>query len=270
MQSWRLLTLQMLNPHIRAQKPEKPAAAKPAKSTEKADIAKELTSAQKLGEQLETLVVQRGQFPDDDRNVLLMAYWALIFDFRKSILRDVRDQLYGSAFALVRPCIEALVRAHVAVKGSDKDIKKLQNDTYHTDFDKIGQWMDKEFATEKLFTNFIGGAKAALHSFTHVGLSQIGRRLDGHNLKPAYDDGEILEVVRSTTSVVWMVTNLVTIHSDSPKRRIRLRACISNGASVSISASRFRHVKLVSRCTARIKHSWGYPAWSCATTHRRT
>lgn len=199
-------------PHIRAQKPEKPAAAKPAKSTEKADIAKELTSAQKLGEQLETLVVQRGQFPDDDRNVLLMAYWALIFDFHKSILRDVRDQLYGSAFALVRPCIEALVRAHVAVKGSDEDIKKLQNDTYHTDFDKIGQWMDKEFATEKLFTNFIGGAKAALHSFTHVGLSQIGRRLDGHNLKPAYDDGEILEVVRSTTSVVWMVTNLVTIH----------------------------------------------------------
>jgi hypothetical protein len=110
------------------------------------------------------------------------------------------------------PCVEALVSAHVAVKGSNEDLKKLQDDSYQTDFDKIGQWMDKECATEKLFTNFIGGAQAALHSFTHVGLSQIGRRFDGHDLRPSYNGGEIVEVIRSTTSVVWMATNLVTMH----------------------------------------------------------
>jgi hypothetical protein len=199
-------------PRAQAEKPEKPVAAKPAKSAEEVDISRELASAQKLGEQLEELVVKRGQCPDDDRNILLMGYWALIFDFHKGILGDIERHLYGSAFALVRPCVEALVRAHVAVKGSTADIKSLQEDTYHTDFDKIGQWMDKEFATEKLFTNFIGGAQAALHSFTHVGLSQIGRRFDGHNLKPSYGEGEIVEVIRVATSAVWMVTNLVTIH----------------------------------------------------------
>lgn len=199
-------------PRLRVQERQTPTAARPAKSAEKVDIAKELASAKKLGEQLEALVVRRGQCPDDDRNILLMAYWALIFDFHKGILGDIESNLHGSAFALVRPCVEALVRAHVAVKGSDEDVKRLQDDTYQTDFDKIGEWMDKEFATEKLFTNFIGGAQAALHSFTHAGLSQIGRRFDGHNLKPSYDDGEILEVIRSTTSAVWMVTNLVTIH----------------------------------------------------------
>ena len=199
-------------PCVQVQKREKSSEAKPARSADKVDIAQELARAQKLGEQLEALVGQRGQCPDGDRNILLMAYWALIFDFHKGILADLQNQRYGSAFALVRPCVEALVRAHVAVKGSDKDVKKLQDDTYQTDFDKIGQWMDKEFATEKLFTNFIGGAQAALHSFTHVGLSQIGRRFDGHDLKPSYNDGEIVEVIRSTTSAVWMVTNLVTIH----------------------------------------------------------
>jgi uncharacterized protein DUF6988 len=172
-------------PRVQIQRREESAQAKPAKSAEKVDIAKELASAQKLGEQLEALVVQYGQCPDDDRNILLMAYWSVIFDFHRGILADLENQRYSSAFALVRPCVEALVRAHVAVKGSNEDVRKLQDDTYQTDFDKIGQWMDKEFATEKLFTNFIGGAQVALHSFAHAGLSQIGRRFIGHNLKPS-------------------------------------------------------------------------------------
>lgn len=147
-------------PRVEVQKREKSAGAKPAKSAEKVDIAKELSSAQKLGEQLEALVVQLGECPDDDRNILLMAYWSLIFDFHKGILGGIQNHWYGSAFALFRPCVEALARAHVAVKGSNEDVKKLQDDTYQTEFDKIGQWMDKEFATEKLFTTFIGSAQA--------------------------------------------------------------------------------------------------------------
>jgi len=140
-----------------------------------------------------------------------MAHWALIFDFHKAIL-DLIPNNCGSAFALVRPCLEALVRAHVAVKGSADDIKKLQEDTYHTDFDKIGPWIDKEFGTDSLFTNFITNAQKALHSFTHAGLSQIGRRFDGHTLKASYNDGEIIEVTRVSTSAAWMVTNLFTIY----------------------------------------------------------
>lgn len=190
----------------------KPPTSTPAKSAENANVSKELASAANIGEQLEALVVNRGQCPDDDRNILLLAYWALIFDFHKAILGLIPKQLCGSAFALVRPCLETLVRAHVAVNGSAGDVKSLQEDTYHTDFDKIGRWMDNEFATEGLFTTFIGGAQAALHSFTHAGLSQIGRRFEGHDVRPSYHDGEIVEVIRVCTSAVWMVTNLVTIH----------------------------------------------------------
>jgi hypothetical protein len=208
--------MEVVNPadaqsRIKDEEREKPAF-KPVKSAEKPNVPNELATAEKLGEQLEQLVVKRGQCPDEERNILLMAYWALIFDFHKAILGLIPKQLCGSAFALVRPCVETLVRAHVAVKGSAADVKSLQEDTYHTDFDKIAQWMDKEFVTEKLFTNFIGGAQAALHSFTHAGLSQTGRRFDGHDLKPSYDEGEIVEVIRVSTSAVWMVTNLVTIH----------------------------------------------------------
>ena len=199
----------------KAQKPAKPTAAtSPAssKSVEaKFNVTKEIDSAQKLSEQLECLVIRRGECPDEERNTLLMAYWAVSFDFHKGILGLLRNQLYGSAFALVRPCLEALARAHVAVKGSAEDVKKLRDDTYVMDFDKIGPWIDSTFGTDNLFTNLLGQAQAALHSYTHAGLSQLGRRFDGHDLKASYKDGEIIETIRVCTSAVWMVTNLVTI-----------------------------------------------------------
>ncbi len=175
-------------------------------------VQTELDNARKLGEQLEELVVKRGQCPDDDRNILLIGYWALVFDFHKGILSSVRNGWCGTAFALVRPTVEALVRSHVAVKGSADDIRKLQNDDYRTNFATVGPWIDREFGLGDFMTNFLNHATHALHSFTHAGLSQLGRRFDGHNLTPRYDDAEIIEVIRASTSAVWMVTNLVTKH----------------------------------------------------------
>jgi hypothetical protein len=182
------------------------------KVTESADVQTELAAAQKLGEQLESLVVKRGHCPDDDRNILLMGYWALLFDFHKSVLTLIPRGLCGGAFALVRPCMEAVARAHVAVKGSAADIESLQVDTYRTDFFTIGPWIDNTFGAGHLFTNFFNHARDALHSYTHAGISQLGRRYDDHDLKPSYKIGEIIEVIRVSTSAIWMVTNLVTKH----------------------------------------------------------
>lgn len=174
-------------------------------------VVTELLSARLLGEQLEELVLKRGQCPDDDRNILLMAHWALVFDHHKAILNNIQNRWCGSAFALVRPIVESLVRSHVAIKGSPEDERKLQQDEYRTNLETIGPWIDKEFGADGLFTSFLNEkARKALHSYTHGGISQLGRRFDGHNLEPTYDDGEIIEVIRVSTSAVWMVTNLVT------------------------------------------------------------
>jgi hypothetical protein len=176
-------------------------------------VETELDRAQLLAERLEDLVVKRGQCPDEDRNILLIGYWALVFDHHKAILNNIRNGWCGSAFALVRPIVESLVRSHVAIKGSQDDLQRLQQDEYRTNLATIGRWIDAEFGTDNLFENFLNDkARKALHSYTHGGVSQLGRRFDGHNLKPSYDDGEIIEVIRVTTSATWMVTNLVTKH----------------------------------------------------------
>ena len=189
-----------------------PKADQGHKVAESADVKNELASAQRFGEELEALVLNRGQCPDDDRNILLMGYWALLFDFHKSVLTLIPKPLYGGAFAVVRPCMEAVARAHVAVKGTEAEIKTLQDDTYRTNFFTIGPWIDGTFGAGKLFTNIFDRARNALHSYTHAGISQLGRRYDDHNLRPSYRDGEIIEVIWVCTSAVWMVTNLVTKH----------------------------------------------------------
>lgn len=175
-------------------------------------VESELERAQRLGEQLEDLVVRRGQCPDEDRNILLIAYWALVFDYHKGILALLSNRFCGSAFALVRPLVEALVRSHLVFIGSDEDVRKIREDEYRVNFEKIGPQIDAAFALDGFFEKFLNQARTALHSFTHSGVSQLSRRFDGHDVKPHYKDDEIIEVIRCSTSAVWLVTNLVTKH----------------------------------------------------------
>ncbi len=174
-------------------------------------VGKEIDSARKFGEQLEQIVVSKNQFPIDDRNVLLIAYWALMFDYHKGILSLLQSEFCGAAFALVRPVVEAVVRAHVAVKGLDEDLKRIQNDEYTVNFKQIGPKIDADFGLDHLMENFLNDVtRSALHSYTHSGLLQLGRRFDGNDIKPNYSEGETIEVIRVTTSAIFMVTNLVT------------------------------------------------------------
>jgi hypothetical protein len=178
-------------------------------------VQTELDSARHLGEELEKLIVRRGQIDVDGRTVLLLGFWALIFDFHKATLGLIEQHLFGSAFALMRSVIEALVRAHVVVRGvvtgSDDDIVAIRADNYRVNFAAIGAQIDAQFGYGTLLEKLLKKA-TALHSYTHAGAFQIARRFDGKNLTPHYQDGEIIEVIRVSTSAVWMVTNIVTKH----------------------------------------------------------
>ena len=168
--------------------------------------------ANEFGNKIEQLVLAKGQAPTGDRNTLLMAYWSLVFEFHRAVLCLIDHKFYGAAFALVRPIVETVVRAHVAIMGSEEDLQTLYNDKYRTNFSKIVTEIDTAFAMEGFFQNFLNGAKEALHGYTHAGLHQLGRRFSGTDLVPNYSDGEILEVIQTSTSAVFMVNNLVTKH----------------------------------------------------------
>ena len=90
----------------------------------------EIKKSNALGDTIQNLVVARGQCPSGEHNALLMGYWSIAFEFHRGIICLLSHRFYGAAFALVRPLIEATVRAHVAIMGSAEDVKKLHADEY--------------------------------------------------------------------------------------------------------------------------------------------
>ena len=173
-------------------------------------ITEEIKLANEFCDEIEDLVIARQQAPTGDRNTLLMAYWSLAFEFHRGILSLVAHKFYGAAFALVRPIIEATVRAHVALMCSEEVLQRLHNDDYRTNLATVGAEIDAAFGLEGFFGNFLKRARMALHSYTHAGLLQLGRRFKGTDLVANYSEDEIIEVIRASTSAVFMVNNLMT------------------------------------------------------------
>ena len=175
-------------------------------------VAEEVKQANEFGNRIENLVVAKGQAPTGDRNTLLLAYWSLEFELHRAILSLLTDELHAAAFALVRPIVEAVVRAHVAIMCSEEVLQQLHKDQYRTNLATVGREIDTFFGTDDLFEKFLGQARKGLHSYTHVGLLQLGRRFKGTDLIANYREEEIIEVIRVSTRAVFMVNNLVTKH----------------------------------------------------------
>ena len=176
-------------------------------------VEDEIKRANEFGDRIEDLVIAKGQCPTGDRNTLLMAYWSLTFEFHRGVLCLLSHKFFGSAFALVRPIVEALVRAHVVIMGSEEDLRELREDEYRTNLATVGKEIDASFyRTENFFENFLNGARNALHSYTHAGTLQLGRRFSGTDLVANYSEEEIIGAIWTTTSAVFMVNNLVTKH----------------------------------------------------------
>lgn len=176
-------------------------------------VQEEIDRSSEFGQQLEDLVVSKGSITfAGDRDKLLLAHWSLALDLDKSILALMGHQFYGGAFALLRSLVEAHVRAHVVLMGSEDDVYRIKNDTYTVNFKTIGGQIDAAFNLQGYFGRFLNGARGALHSFTHSGLSQLGRRFKGNDLVAHYEDGEIIEVIHISSTAAFMVTNLVTKH----------------------------------------------------------
>jgi len=112
--------------------------------------------------------------------------------------------------------------------GSEDDLARIQKDECKVNFKEIGAEIDRAFGLEGLIEKFLNDVtRSGLHSYTHSGLLQLGRRFDGDDIKPNYSDGEIFEVIRVTTSAIFMVTSLVTKHFgfEDDRKRISQTYC---------------------------------------------
>lgn len=118
------------------------------------------------------------------------------------------QKLYGSAFALQRPTVEALIRAHVVLKFPQADVDRIKEDTYMTNFKTIGPEIDAAFGYPGTFTRLLKD-KSVLHSFTHSGMLQLGRRFTGNDLDVNFEPEAIINFANISTAGMAWVTFMV-------------------------------------------------------------
>lgn len=174
----------------------------------------EIRRAHELGQALEDLVVNAGQITiKTEGSPLLIGFWSLICDYQKGLLNLLNWKFYGAAFALWRPIVEATLRSHLTLMLPKEDIEKLRKDDYRVNFKTVPAQIDEAFGLGQVFQNFLPErVRDALHSYTHSGIVPLRRRFEGADVAANYPDAEILALINTTASGVFMVTSLVTRH----------------------------------------------------------
>ena len=124
----------------------------------------------------------------------------IVHEHHRSIVLLVANRLYGSAFALVRPAYETLVRGlWIWQCATEEQIQKI------IDKDDIGLSLSELLSDieEKEEPKYLGQVVnevkkrhwRSFNSLTHTGFHQIARRNTQEHIEPSYDENEIEDII---------------------------------------------------------------------------
>jgi len=166
-------------------------------------------SAERINVQLAQIL--SGEYPDDRRVTITLAYCNLALDHHTAIIQLFRNKLYGSGLTLVRPVFEAMLRAHwVAGCARDTEVDQVAEDP---DFDMMSRVdpnrIDAAFQADGFFRQAKTDAWKAMNAYTHSGLPQLVRQFSGTKVAASYNEQDVLEGLRAATASVLLLGYLL-------------------------------------------------------------
>ncbi len=146
------------------------------------------------------------KYADDEWSTTVAAFIDQAFEHHTATILLIRYSLFGSAFALLRSIVEIVVRGvWIATCATDAQIKKFrEKDEIDPSFGDMAKAIDAECGID-YFHDLKTKTWAALNSYTHSGVLQLGRRFTGNNLIPSYKDEEKISVIRLSTTMLLMI-----------------------------------------------------------------
>ena len=160
--------------------------------------------AEEVSIALERLLVEKSFTVRNNRDGLCLLYWSLVFEHHQVILLLLHHKLPGPAFALMRPIVEAFLRLHFVMHGSEAQLAAIKNGTYTTDFTSVGEQIDELAGIAPLLGPFFKKNAKILHGFTHGGVEQLRRRSKGIDIIANYPDDEVRDVIKFTTMFAFL------------------------------------------------------------------
>ena len=168
------------------------------------------------------LLLRHG-YLSNTKNLLLIAYADLALEHHKAIWLLIDAKLYGSAYALLRPVYEVMLRGYWINKcasppqieaafyddefpvGTKRMLADIKRD-YLAPVEPGASDVEPEQAD--LFIQQLRKIWNAACSYAHSGSLQLSRRFVGTQVKPNYTDSDIVQVKRLATAALFLLLNM--------------------------------------------------------------
>lgn len=139
---------------------------------------------------------------DRDEIVIGLASLALEHISSVLLLLETGDNT-GSAFALARPTVEAVLRAvWLYVGATDDEVQKARagHRKAYKALSEMAREIDRLQQTSGIFEHLISEADG-LHGLTHGGLEQVGRRFNAaRDVVPSYEEATVRSCIRAVVN----------------------------------------------------------------------
>jgi len=204
-----------------------PAIKPPTVSKEVSD---EISRAEKMHNFI-LATMPDGFVSDTDVKIIVAALFSLTLEHHGAILYLLKaGQFDGSAFALVRPLVEASYRAHWVYACAKPDIvTRLKNgEEVEPGLINMATEVEKKVDGGGIFSSIAPHIKA-LHAYTHGGLMQTARRFGATgDVMPNYADGAKIEAIKATTAytVMLAIAWCQLVSTDAPDKEPRSIAIV--------------------------------------------
>jgi hypothetical protein len=181
-------------------------------------IPERLSQMKKINTKINELLQKR--YTDERRLTLPLAYLRLSLDHHRAIILLMKNELYGSAMALVRPVFEEMIRAHWVADekcASNAQVDQVaENDDFKfpnmNDMTKAVDQAYSDPTSEKPPTFFQQTKKDAwnaINSYTHSGLLQLARQFSGDRVEAKYPEQDLISGLNTSTASILLLGCLV-------------------------------------------------------------
>lgn len=166
----------------------------------RSDFALLLESAQKLANWIAQQ--QDGiEIKSSNSSQMPGLFFDLAIEHHVGIVQLVTARIYGSAFALLRPQFEAIVRGiWFQLCATQSEINRfIAKDELDLNTGEMLLAIEqKPDFGEQIFSNLKKKSWNAMNGYTHGGMHQVARRVDNNIIEPNYDTEEVIEVLKAS------------------------------------------------------------------------
>lgn len=150
------------------------------------------------------------EIPSGDREAMAGALFDQVHEHHKAILLLLKNLFVGSAFSLVRPTLETFVRGVWLWRcASDGEVVSFARDNIGgKSFGTIIEEIEAKPGWDVgVLSKVKKEAWSAMCSYAHGGYLQAVRRVIPDEIRPNYTEGEILEVINSSTAIALLAAS---------------------------------------------------------------